>query len=87
MGVLAWLGHVANGLAPGLFLALMLPLLGRALGARKRWGLVRQMALQGLLTVAVLLSCLVWLGQDGRILSYALLVLVTGSAQAWLTRP
>jgi hypothetical protein len=86
MGVLAGLGHLLNGLAPGLFLALTLPLLSRLLSGRKRWSLWWQIGVQALLAIGVLVAGLVWTGSDGRMLSYAALVLVCGSAQAWMAR-
>jgi hypothetical protein len=36
--------------------------------------------------VAVLVAALSWTGQDGRMLTYAALVLACAASQAWLTR-
>ena len=82
------LNHLLNFLAPALFLALLLPLAGRWCVRAQRppcpvppWWL--QVALHSVLGSAVLLAGLWWLGHDGKMLTYAALVLVAASVQ-WL---
>lgn len=81
MDALAWLNHVLNFFAPALFLALLLPLVGRVRLRRKRKSLLWQMTLQMLLGGLTLGAGLVLLGNDARMLTYASLVLVCASAQ------
>jgi hypothetical protein len=86
MGILNGLDHVINGLAPALFLALTMPLLARVAQGLGRWGLWRQIGVQALALSLVLLVGFVWLGGDGRMLTYAALVLASASLQAWMSR-
>lgn len=77
--------HVANFAAPALGVALLLPLLSRLLMGRRPallpwWG---QMMLHFAVGVAVLAVALWWLGHDGKMLTYGLLVLVAATGQ-WL---
>ena len=88
MGVLALLNHVLNFLAPALWLALGLTLTSR-LFMKKRAPSVTPLAQTAILSAAgggVLLVGLVLLGRDGKMLTYAALVLVCASVQAWLQR-
>lgn len=79
------LNHLLNFLAPALFLALLLPLAGRWCVRPSRpappWWL--QTVVHSVLGSAVLLAGLWWLGHDGKMLTYAALVLVAASVQ-WL---
>ena len=82
---LTFLNHLLNFLAPAVFLAVLL-----ALGARLIWrgssplvNLWEQMLLNAVLGAVVLGVCLVLWGRDGKLATYALLVLSMGSCQ-WL---
>lgn len=82
---LTFLNHLLNFLAPAIFLAVLL-----ALGARLIWrgssplvNLWEQMLLNAVLGAVVLGVCLVLWGRDGKLATYALLVLSMGSCQ-WL---
>jgi len=85
MPALTFLNHLLNFLAPALFLAVLL-----ALGARLSWRkatpvltLWEQMLANLVLGAVVLGGCLALWGRDGRLATYALLVLGMGSCQ-WL---
>lgn len=80
--------HLLNFVAPALGLALLLPLLSRLLLKKQAlllpwWG---QMLLNFLVGVAALLLALWWLGRDGKMTGYALLVLAVASSQWVLAR-
>ncbi len=81
----AFLGHLFNFAAPALFLALLLALGGRLLGPKGASALAwyAQAAINSVVGCVVLLAGLWWLGRDGRMLTYAALVLVCASCQ-WL---
>ncbi len=80
----ALLIHLLNFIAPAVFLAVVLATLGRFLmpgaGAPAWW---RQVAINSAAGVLVLAAGLVWYGSDGKMATYAALVLVCGSVQ-WL---
>jgi ferric-dicitrate binding protein FerR (iron transport regulator) len=85
MGPLNLLIHFANFAAPAVFLAALLPILARALmpkraPPRRQWAWVAINLVAGL---AVLGAGLWWFGHDGKMATYAALVLVMGSGQ-WL---
>ena len=80
--------HLLNFAAPALGVALLLPLLGRPFFKSKAallpwWG---QMLVNALVGVAVLWASLWWLGRDGKMMGYALMVLATASSQWLLVR-
>ena len=81
----ALLGHLFNFAAPALFLALLLALGGRVVGPKGASSLTwyAQAAINSIVGCAVLLAGLWWLGRDGRMLTYAALVLACASSQ-WL---
>ena len=81
----ALLGHLFNFAAPALFLALLLALGGRFVGPKGVSSLTwyAQAAINSRVGCAVLLAGLWWLGRDGRMLTYAALVLACASSQ-WL---
>ncbi|UJB67417.1 hypothetical protein YS110_10395 [Acidovorax sp. YS12] len=85
MDFFAFLGHLFNFAAPALFLALLLALGGRFFGPKGASALAwyAQAAINSVVGCAVLLAGLWWLGRDGRMLTYAALVLVCASCQ-WL---
>lgn len=69
-------------LAPGMVLGARLLARGRP---RVRWPW--QLLIHLLAGSAVLVAGLVWTGEDGRMATYAALVLVLASCQAWMSRP
>ena len=81
----ALLGHLFNFAAPALFLALLLALGGRVVGPKGASSLpwYAQAAINSVVGCTVLLAGLWWLGRDGRMLTYAALVLACASCQ-WL---
>ncbi len=88
MGVLALLNHVVNFLAPALWLALGLTLVSR-LFIKKRASALTAKAQAAILFAslsAVLLLGLLVFGRDGKMLTYAALVLVGAGVKAWLLR-
>jgi len=87
MNLLDILLHLLNFVAPAFALAVLLPLLAWPL-FRKRtampwWG---QMMVNLAVGVLVLLASLWWLGRDGKMIAYALLVLAVASTQWLLAR-
>ena len=82
------LWHVAGFLAPALFVAVGLALLALALDRElpPARALLRRMAVNFVAGAAALLAGLVITGHDGRMLTYAALVLACAAAQAWQTR-
>lgn len=79
------LNHLLNLLAPAAALAVLLVLGGRLClrQCRSPYAWWMQVALQLLLGSAVLVTGLVLQGRDGKMLTYAALVLVCGTGQ-WL---
>ena len=80
--------HLAAFVAPALVLAVGLTLTSRILGKNStpRLALPAQVAINFAVGVAVLVAALAWTGQDGRMLTYAALVMPCAASQAWLTR-
>ena len=85
MPVLDFLNHLLNFVAPAVFLALVL-----AVGARCVWRKKAHLlpwyhmaSVNALLGILVLALGVVLLGQDGRVGTYAALVLAMGTCQ-WL---
>ena len=78
--------HLLNFVAPACVVALILALAvrcsGRAQHALLPWG--SMLAINALLGTLVLALGTVWTGQDGRVGTYALLVLSMGTCQWWL---
>lgn len=86
MTAIAALGHVANFFAPALVVALMLSLVPRLGWGKARWkGFFKDTLWLSLVGVVVLVVGLVWFGRDGRMATYAALVLSQGSI-AWYLR-
>jgi len=88
MGALAMLNHALNFLAPALWLASGLTLMSRIF-MKKRAPAHTPLAQVAILSAAgsgVLLLGLVLLGRDGKMSTYAALVLVCASVQVWLQR-
>jgi hypothetical protein len=80
--------HLANFAAPALALALLMPLAGSWLGGKTGARLVwwAQVGIHLLLGLTVLLASLWWWGRDGKMASYAALVLVVASSQWAMAR-
>lgn len=85
MPALTFLNHLLNFLAPAVFLAVLLGAGGRIFwrSATPLVNLWEQMLLNAVLGAAVLGLCLALWGRDGKLATYALLVLAMGSCQ-WL---
>ena len=88
MGPLDALNHLLNLFAPAAAMAVLLVLGGRLClrQCRSPYGWYTQMALQLLLGSAVLAAGLVLWGRDGKMLTYAALVVATASCQWVLLR-
>ena len=88
MGPLDLLFHLINFALPALAVAAGLVAAARALYGPPpvAWPLRRQYGLVSAVGVAVLLAGLVVTGSDGKMLSYAALVIVQAGVQAWLVR-
>ena len=87
MTSLAFLGHLAGFVAPALVVALILwgvPRLRRA--GRAAAGARLEVFMLLVAGVAVLLGGLVFLGRDGKMATYAALVVVQGTLAWWLHR-
>ena len=88
MGFIDLSMHFINFVAPALVLALVLPLLGRVLlgkaSVTRAWWV--QVAINFAAGVAVLLAGLWWWGRDGKMATYAALVVVVASCQWALAR-
>jgi hypothetical protein len=86
MTFLALFGHLLNFMAPALVVALLLwgvpRLWPKARGGR--WAPRAELLALSLLGVAVLLLGLVVFGRDGKMLTYAALVLAQGSLVWWV---
>lgn len=85
MGPIDLLTHLMGFAAPACFLALVLPLaarlaLRRSNAAVSYWGQAAWVLLAG---VTVLAAGLWWFGRDGKMATYAVLVVAAASAQ-WL---
>lgn len=87
MGFLDLLNHLLNFAAPAVALAVMMPVFARLTSAGKvaRAGLVVQSAVNFAACIAVLLAGLVMWGHDGKMLTYAAMVLVCATTQ-WAMR-
>jgi len=88
MNLLDILLHLLNFVAPALGLAVLLPLLSRLFMKKQVfllpwWG---QVLLNFVFGVAALTLALWWLGHDGKMTGYALLVLSVASSQWLLAR-
>ncbi len=83
---LSW--HLAGFAAPALALALGMATIGRIFGSKSAaWlGWIAQAAINFAVGGAVLVAGLVWTGHDGRMVTYAALVLASALCQAWLMR-
>lgn len=87
MGLFATLNHLLNFVAPALALAILMPIFARITGCGKASN--RSFALQSGVNFAACLAVLItglWLGgRDGKMLTYAAMVVVCASTQ-WAMR-
>lgn len=88
MGALTLLNHIANFLAPALWLALGLAVVSRIIIKKKAsaHSLIKQTAILFAVCTSVLLLGLLFFGRDGKMLTYAALVVAGAGAQGWLQR-
>ena len=88
MGAIALLNHALNFLAPALWLASGLTLASRIFMNKRATALTpfAQTAILFVAGSAVLLGGLLLFGHDGKMATYAALVLVCASLQVWLLR-
>lgn len=88
MGPLDILNHLLNFVAPAAALALLLTLAGGWIGPQGRSAMVawRRFAILFAVGVAVMAAGLVLWGRDGKMLTYAALVLGCASTQWALSR-
>ena len=86
MTFFALLGHIANFMAPALVMAALLWLGPRiARGKRPvRWRASREVGVLAGAGVAVLLLGLIVFGRDGKMFTYAALVLAQGTLAWWM---
>ncbi|SDM63260.1 hypothetical protein SAMN05428957_1104 [Oryzisolibacter propanilivorax] len=89
MSVLSLLNHLLNFALPALALAMLLVLASHALWRQRarEGGWLRPMVLHFVVGCAVLSGGLVLLGRDGRMLTYAALVLACATSQWLWLRP
>jgi hypothetical protein len=82
MNVLDGVLHGLHFVAPAVFVAFLIAWVGlwqgRSVSLRN---LVRQTALLGVANVAVLVLGLVWFGRDGKMATYAMMIVVCASCQ------
>jgi hypothetical protein len=84
MGPIALAGHLANFALPALVLAVLVALAGRWLMPRRLAGrLGVATAVNFAVGLAVLVAGLAWFGRDGKMATYAALVLAVATSQ-WL---
>ncbi|MDD2811771.1 hypothetical protein [Rhodoferax sp.] len=83
MGALALLNHVLNFVAPALWLAFMLPWLGRFFMKKRplAHSYQAQVALIFIILVVASVAGLVLFGRDGKMLTYVALALLGASTQ------
>ncbi len=88
MNALDLLGHALNFAAPALGVGLLLALGGRYVFSRqaRRHGLWVQVLVNAGVGLAALLAGLLVFGNDGKMASYAALVLCCATSQWWLSR-
>ena len=93
MPLLDLLVHALNFAAPAAFLAVLMPLLARLIlrGKQARMKLWVQMLVTFAVCLAVLLAGLMFFGRDGKMVTYAALVLCAATSQwvmckAWVRK-
>jgi hypothetical protein len=85
MGLLAMLNHALNFAAPALWLALLMPLVAKFFTRKKPVAhtFPAQFALHFVVCLVGLMAGLVFFGNDGKMLTYLLLLLLCATSQ-WL---
>jgi len=88
MGPLDLLNHLLNFVAPALFLGISIGLIARVFTRKTpaRLALCKQMVFNVVVGVAALAGGLVIFGRDGKMASYAALVISCATSQWWLSR-
>ena len=88
MPLLDLLVHALNFAAPAAFLAVLMPLLARLIlrGKQARLNLWVQMLVTFAVCLAVLLAGLVFFGRDGKLATYAALVMACAISQWVMVR-
>lgn len=88
MNFFALLAHLAGFVAPALVVAVVLWLAPKAQrsGRKPRWSASMDLSVLLIAGVAVLLGGLVFFGRDGKIATYAALVVVQGTLAWWMRR-
>ena len=83
MGFFDFINHLLNFLVPAAVVGLLLSLAGPKFGLKysTSWPLGRQMVLNTLVGVAVLFCGLFFFGRDGKMASYAAMVLACAACQ------
>ncbi len=83
MSFLALLNHVINFVAPAVWLALLMPLVGRVFMKKPPvvHTLLRQVAIQFVALAPVLLVGLLVFGRDAKMLTYLAMVLCSATTQ------
>jgi hypothetical protein len=88
MNLLDILNHLFSFAAPALFLAILMHLVARLVFGKKAasWPWWVQVLIHGLVGIGVLAGGIWWLERDGRVLTYAALVLMAATTQWVLSR-
>lgn len=88
MGFIASVNHLLNFAAPAFFLALGMLLCARIIGLKQPLPIAWywQVAINFIVGCAVLLLGLWWLGRDGKMATYTLLILSSALCQWVLSR-
>ncbi len=88
MNFFAVLAHLAGFVAPAVVVGLCLWLVPQKVGRGRvaRWSRSIDLTVLVLAGVAVLLTGLVFFGRDGKMATYAALVLVQGTLAWWMRR-
>ena len=81
MTLVQLLFHLGNFLLPALAMALFMPLAGRWVMGRSQLAWSRRLLVHCVLGVAVLVMGLIVLGEDGRMLTYLALVVLSATLE------
>ena len=86
MGFIDFMNHLLNFVAPALAVGLMLAICALWLGAKysPRWSWVRQTGANTAVGVLVLVLGLLFFGRDGKMATYAAMVLACAACQMLL---
>lgn len=88
MGALALINHAINFMAPAIWLALLMPLASRFFMKKSRSAhtIPAQIAIHFIVSFTVLTLGLVAFGNDGKMVTYLVMVLMAASSQWWMQR-